>query len=54
MLFMMFVTRHAHDMAHVVDWVHRRMCQEGMFLWLDEDVGSSEWGLIRIQRIYDF
>ncbi len=29
-------------MAHVPDWKHRRMCQEGTFLWPDEDVGSSE------------
>ena len=21
------------------------MCQEGMFLWPDEDVGSFEWGV---------
>ena len=32
------------------------MCQEGTFLWPDEDVGSSEWGcmiawLIRDDRL---
>ena len=31
----------AHDMTHVPDWMHKRMCQEGTFLWPDEDVGSS-------------
>ena len=36
----------AHGMEHVPDWMHRRMCQEGTFLWPDEDVGSSEWGCI--------
>ena len=44
MLFMTFVSVVAHGMAHVPDWKHRRMCQEGTFLWPDEDVGSSEWG----------
>ena len=44
MLFMTFVTVVAPSMAHVPDWMHRRMCQEGTFLWPDEDVGSSEWG----------
>ena len=44
MLFMTLVTCVAHDMAHVPDWMHRRMCQEGTFMWPDEDVGSSEWG----------